>query len=59
MKVWKPPVVGGRWVGFHGPAGGSLSLRQSSGVLEHRLGMLEGCGSAEIVCACGSLAWHS
>jgi hypothetical protein len=44
-------VVGGRWVGSHGPVGGGLSLRRSSGPLKC------GPGEAEIMRACGSLAW--
>jgi hypothetical protein len=48
-------VVGSRWVGSHGPTGGGLLLRQTSGPLECGPGMPEGHGpgKVEIVCVCG------
>jgi hypothetical protein len=54
-------VVGGRWVGSHGSMGRGLSLRQTSGSLEHGPGIPEGCGpgGVEIVNVCGSPAWQS
>jgi hypothetical protein len=55
-------VAGGRWVGSHRPAGCGLSLRQSSGPLEHGHGVPEvhGPGGVETECACGSsLAWQA
>jgi hypothetical protein len=47
-------VVGGRWVGSHGPASGGLSLRGTSRPLEHGPGMPEGRrpGQVEIMCVC-------
>jgi hypothetical protein len=53
-------VVGGKWVGSHGPVSGG-SLRLSSRPLEHWPGVSEGCcpGRVEIVSACGSQAWQA
>jgi hypothetical protein len=67
--------VGNRWVGSHGPADRSLSLRRSSRPLErgvpegHRLAQWRSCmpgrpeghgpSGAEIVNACGSPAWQA
>jgi hypothetical protein len=52
-------VVGSRWVLSHGPTGGGLSLRQTSGPLEHGPGVPEGhrFGSVEIMHVCGLPAW--
>jgi hypothetical protein len=53
--------VGGGWVGSQGPAGGGLSLRRSSGPLEHGPGIPEGHGlsAVEIKHACGLLSWQA
>jgi hypothetical protein len=40
-------VVGGRWVGSHGPTGGGLLLKGTREHLEHGPGMPEGCRPAE------------
>jgi hypothetical protein len=52
-------VAGGKWVGSHGPTCGGLSLRRTSGLLEHGPGVPEGCGpgGVEIVHVCGLPAW--
>jgi hypothetical protein len=57
-QVSSCPVMGGRWVGSHGPIVGGLWLRLTSGPLEHRPGMPEGHGPAEWrSCVSGLLAW--
>jgi hypothetical protein len=51
-----PPVVGGRWVGPHLPAGRGLSLQQSGGLVKHGPGRPKGlcteeqrsCGPVEL-----------
>jgi hypothetical protein len=46
-QFWRPPVVGDRCMGSHGPGRGGLSERQSSGHLEHGPGVPEGHSLAE------------
>jgi hypothetical protein len=60
-QAWRPLVVGGWWVGSHGPMGGGPSLRWISRPLERGPGLPEGhrSGGVEIVSVCGLPAWQA